>query len=101
HSERPKPQLPLHPIVTAPFSLIRFISHPTLDLNLPFLREWVLRADDWLQQGTQLYFFVHCPQEERSPANARRFYHLLSEHGTPIPPLPWDELHAPSQLKLF
>lgn len=40
-SERRKPKLPLQLSVTAPFSLIRFISHPNSDFNFSFLKEWV------------------------------------------------------------
>jgi uncharacterized protein YecE (DUF72 family) len=58
-------------------------------------------VDHWLQQGTRLYFFVHCPVEERSPANARHFQSLLERRGIPVPALPWNQLDTPTQLKLF
>ncbi|XGV98460.1 MAG: DUF72 domain-containing protein [Leptolyngbya sp. BL-A-14] len=101
HSERKKPKLPLQPSVTAPFSLIRFISHPDRALNQSYLEEWVTRVDQWLQQGTRIYFFVHCPVEERSPANARYFQTLLEQRHVPVPPLPWNSIDTPTQLKLF
>ena len=101
HSERKKPKLPLQPSVTAPFSLIRFISHPDLTLNQRFLEEWVSLVAPWLQQGTRIYFFVHCPVEERSPATARHFQHLLEQHDGLVPPLPWNTINIPTQLNLF
>lgn len=101
HSERKKPRVPLQPIVTAPFTLIRYISHPDLDFNQPYLEEWAARVSQWLQQGTQVYFFVHCPIEERSPTNARHFQHLLQQHSPQAPELPWNTLEQPEQLKLF
>lgn len=101
-SERRKPKLPLQPVVTAPFSLIRFISHPDLEYNQPYLEQWVSHVDTWLRQGTRIYFFVHCPQEERSPANARQFQTLLEHSGAPIPPLPWNAIEQPpAQLSFF
>lgn len=101
-SERRKPNVPLQPIVTAPFSLIRFISHPDLELNQVYLEEWVKVVDRWLKQGTIVYFFVHCPVEERSPKTARHFQHLLQKQNISIPPLPWDSLEqTPTQLDLF
>lgn len=101
-SERRKPQLPLHPSVTAPFSLVRFISHPQPEFNQPFLQEWVGHVTGWLRQGIRIYFFVHCPLEARSPSTARSFQQLLEQEGAPVPPLPWNTLgSSPAQLSLF
>jgi len=99
---RRKPQLPLQPTVTAPFSMVRFISHPQPELNQLFLEEWAVRVDTWLRQGTRIYFFVHCPIDEHSPGTARSFQQMLEQKGTPIPPLPWNALRTPpTQLSLF
>jgi uncharacterized protein YecE (DUF72 family) len=101
-SERRKPQLPVQFSVTAPFSLIRFISHPQLSVNERFLAEWVMQIQQWLQTGVRVYFFVHCPTEERSPGNARYFQQLLEQSSVPVPPLPWNHLHQPpNQLNLW
>ncbi len=101
--ERRKPRLPLQRSVTTSFSLIRYVSHPTLEMNQPFMQAWVQDIKEWLRQGKRIYFFVHCPVEERSPANARHFQALLERAETPIPPLPWNTLRdsTPTQLNLF
>ncbi|PMB18288.1 hypothetical protein CEN40_22575 [Fischerella thermalis CCMEE 5205] len=100
--ERRKPKLPVQFSITAPFSLIRFISHPNLELNQPFMAEWVTQIQQWLQQGKRIYFFVHCPLEERSPNTARHFQKLLEQNGVKVPPLPWDNLDSPpNQLNLW
>jgi uncharacterized protein YecE (DUF72 family) len=99
-SERKKPRVPLQPDVTASFSLIRYISHPTL--NQQYLDEWVKTIDRWLQQGTEIYFFVHCPIEEHSPQNARQFQKLLEQQAVNVPTLPWNLIEQPpSQMSLF
>lgn len=101
-SERKKPNLPLDPVVTAPFTLVRFISHPVEEVNRSYLEEWVGHVTNWLKAGVKVYFFVHCPEEARSPGNARLFQKLLEQGGAPVPPLPWNTLGAPpSQLRLF
>ncbi|MGL5808013.1 MAG: DUF72 domain-containing protein [Xenococcaceae cyanobacterium] len=101
-SERRKPKVPVQFITTTSFSLIRFISHPNLLVNQPFLEEWVIKIKQWLQEGKQIYFFVHCPIEERSPHNARYFQKLLEESNVSIPPLPWNNLDCqPQQLNLW
>ncbi|NJN86459.1 MAG: DUF72 domain-containing protein [Leptolyngbyaceae cyanobacterium SL_7_1] len=100
-SERKKPRLPLQKVMTADFGLIRYISHPDRALNSRFLLEWVEQVAEWLQQGKQLYFFVHCPVEERSPANARYVQQLLEQQGIPMATPVWEIDVAPTQLSLF
>jgi uncharacterized protein YecE (DUF72 family) len=101
-SERRKPKLPVQFSVTAPFTLIRFISHPQLSMNQIFMEEWVRQIQEWLQAGIKIYFFVHCPTEDMSPINARYFQQLLEESGVLVPPLPWNNLQqAPHQLSLW
>lgn len=101
-SERRKPKLPLQPVVTAPFSLVRFISHPDRAFNRQYLEEWGRHVAQWLQQGTHVYFFMHCPAEVHSPGTARMFQEMLEQSGEPVPPLPWNTLATPPrQLSLF
>jgi uncharacterized protein YecE (DUF72 family) len=100
--ERRKPKVPLQPCLTAKFTLIRFISHPQPKYNQAFLQEWAAQVDRWLQQGIEIYFFVHCPVEDHSPFTARSFQQLLELQGANIPRLPWDNLASdPVQLNLF
>ncbi len=100
--DRHKPNLPLQPLITSKFSIVRFISHPELDLNIPFWQEWVTYLQEWLAQGTQIYFFMHCPIEERSPHNVRYFQEMLEKANVSVPALLWDSVAiAPQQLKLF
>mgnify|MGYP000107535199 CR=1 FL=1 len=104
YSERRKPRVPLTTIPTADFTLVRYISHPTLELNDSFMHEWVAQLDLWLRAGQQIYFFVHCPTEAKSPVNARYMQHLLEQLGVPVPELPWNAIAAespPNQLSLF
>jgi uncharacterized protein YecE (DUF72 family) len=89
-SERKKPRVPLQPVVTAPFTLVRYISHPQMRVNQPYFQEWVPRLKQWLRDDTDIYFFAHCPQEEKSPAIAREVYHQLQQAGTNLPEMPWD-----------
>ena len=97
-----KPKVPLQAVVTAPFSLVRFISHPQQGVNQPFLEEWVTLVDQWLRLGQRIYFFVHCPIEKYSPGNARHFQQLLEQHSVPVEPLPWNSIDRfPTQLNLF
>lgn len=101
-SERRKPKVPLHPVVTAQSVLVRYISHPDLNFNDPYLLEWVPRLKSWLETGKTVYLFIHCPDEARSPAIARHFYESLKVIYPEVPSLPWDQVVTPaSQLSLF
>ena len=105
-SERRKPKLPLQPVLTAPFAIVRYIGHPSMTVNQIYFDEWVPRMAAWLQQGTQIYSFFHCPDESCSPAIARHFqYDLARAVGeAALPPMPWSRIEQPpqpSQLTLF
>jgi len=96
-----KPDVPMHPLVSGKIALVRYIGHPTSELNVPLLNEWAERVASWLNEGTEVYFFCHCPDERRSPALCREFQHKLERLAT-VPPLPWDELdHGLQQSTLF
>lgn len=102
HSNRKKPKVPLQPVTTAEFAIVRYISHPQLLRNEAYLNGWAQQINQWLGEGKQIYFFVHCPREEESPAIARYFQQTLENAGAPVPPLPWNTLaQPPDQLALF
>ncbi len=102
HSTRRKPKVPLQPIVTGDTAFVRFISHPDREYNESYLQAWIPQIGDWLHQKKQVYFFVHCPTEERSPDTARYFQSQLEQRGIPVPALPWNNLSfVPTQLSLF
>ncbi len=101
-SERRKPKVPLQPVVTADFCLVRYISHPDLNFNDPYLRQWVPLLQQWLEQGKTVYLFIHCPDEARSPAIARHFYDTLQVAYPALSPIPWNAIPpAAAQLSLF
>ncbi len=101
-SQRKKPRVPLIPTATTDFVLVRYISHPQLEQNYPFLQEWVGHVAQWLREGRTVYFFVHCPEEVHSPTIARYFQEQLEKAGVDVPPLPWSQIAPPpQQLGLF
>ncbi len=101
-STRRKPKVPLQPVVTADYAIVRYISHPRLLRNHDYLAGWVTQVNQWLRQGKQVYFFVHCPKERESPAIAQYFQSQLEAANVPVPPLPWNQLaKPPDQLSLF
>jgi uncharacterized protein YecE (DUF72 family) len=97
-----KPRVPLALSLTAPFSLIRYVSHPVQSANQVWLEGWASQIQTWLGQDPQIYLFVHCPIEARSPINARYLHQIFTKSGislAPLPPNPTADL--PVQLSLF
>ena len=101
-SKRRKPQVPLQPIITGDTGFVRFISHPEKKYNQTYLEQWAIDLNNWLSQGKTIYFFVHCPQEVRSPEIAKYFQSLLTQQECDFPSLPWNMIEPePTQLTLF
>lgn len=99
-SPRKKPQVPLQETITGDTAFVRFISHPDRQYNQTYLEQWVNKLNYWFSQGKTVYFFVHCPQEARSPDTAKYFYSLFNNLDSAI--LPWNNLEPnPTQLNLF
>jgi uncharacterized protein YecE (DUF72 family) len=97
-----KPRVPIDLTLTAPFTLIRYVSHPIRSANQLWLEEWISQIQIWLQQDIQIYLFVHCPIEDRSPINARYLHELLCQSGISLAPLPPRFTdRSPVQLNLF
>jgi uncharacterized protein YecE (DUF72 family) len=91
-----KPDVPLHPLRSSDVALVRYIGHPDPALNAPLLDEWAACVAAWLAEGTQVYFFMHCPDERRSPGLCRDFQARLARLAE-VPPLPWDALERGMQ----
>lgn len=81
-----KPDVPLLPDVTAPFTLVRYIGHPQRPLNAPFFDEWAARLDEWAAKGTELFFVCHCPDDTYAPALCADLRDRLAARGLMEPP---------------
>lgn len=95
-AQEKKPDVPLIPLATRPFVVVRYIGSPILAENMPYFDEWTPRLGTWLEEGRRVYFFAHCPLEELSPTIAREV-HLRVRAGRGdggLPALPWDAITA-------
>jgi uncharacterized protein YecE (DUF72 family) len=89
-----KPNVPVAPERTAPFTFVRYIGHPNLDRNAPYLGEWARRAAGWLAEDADVFFFCHCPDDSLDPWLCRALHHRIAELA-PVGSLPWDDVDAP------
>jgi uncharacterized protein YecE (DUF72 family) len=83
-----KPDLPLQVVLSSDFAFVRYIGHPEMIANQPFLDEWASQLATWHTQGVTVYVFCHCPFEEHSPAICAELYRRISELVS-LPQLPW------------
>jgi uncharacterized protein YecE (DUF72 family) len=82
-----KPNLPIVATPTAPFTFLRYIGHPDMEHNRPYLDEWSAQLSDWLKAGLDAYVFCHCPDESLDPRLCRELHDRISTRA-PVAPLP-------------
>ena len=85
-----KPDVPVVPERTADFVFVRYIGHPNMQVNLPFLTEWGDFVAGQLKDGLNAYVFCHSPENLTAPWLCRKLYQHVSEQ-VEIEPLPGDE----------
>jgi uncharacterized protein YecE (DUF72 family) len=74
-----KPNMPVFPIGLGPSPIIRYVAHPNVEDNLPWLSDWADCFAQWIKLGKKPYFFAHYPGEDLAPLVAKRFHEILSE----------------------
>ncbi len=98
-----KPRFPARHTRTGAFAFVRFVGPPEVTANHAWLEAWAARVADWLAAGDDVFFFLHNPDDTRSPEMARLLHALVSAHYA-VPALPaWDASSAlaPKQASLF
>lgn len=83
-----KPRLPVHAISLGPRPFIRYIGHPDVAANRPFLEPWLDKLALWLGEGREPYFFAHTPNNRQAPHLARLVRELLRARCPGVSPLP-------------
>ena len=93
-----KPDLPVHPAITADFVFLRYIGHPRSEVNAPFLDSWAEKLAQWLERGLAPYVFCHCPNEVHSPAVCRDLYERV-QRLSGLPDLPQSGEAGPGEIE--
>jgi uncharacterized protein YecE (DUF72 family) len=86
-----KPDVPVVPKRTSDFIFVRYIGHPEIEVNNPYLREWEDYFIRQLQEGADVYMFCHSPNNLAAPWLCRKLYAQV-EKEVELPPLPWNEV---------
>jgi len=85
-----KPDVPVVPKRTSDFLFVRFIGHPDLEINRPFLEEWGSYFSAQIKENAEVFLFCHSPDNLIAPYLCREVHQLVA-NKVDIPPLPWDE----------
>ena len=88
-----KPDVPVVPKRTADFIFVRYIGHPEVEVNDPYLKEWGEHIISQLHDDAEVYMFCHSPNNLAAPWLCRKLYaQVQKEVG--LPPLPWNEVDS-------
>ncbi|OOW04350.1 hypothetical protein MF6396_08460 [Pseudomonas sp. MF6396] len=99
HAQSKKPRVPPRPAAFSQSPQVRFIGHPELAANEPFLLPWLAKVAAWIEEGRTPYVFLHTADNRLAAALAQRFHQGLMERLPGLPALP--ELHrAPAAEQL-
>jgi uncharacterized protein YecE (DUF72 family) len=88
-----KPDVPVVPKRTSDFIFVRYIGHPEIEVNEPYLKEWGDYVISQLQDDADVYMFCHSPNNFAAPWLCRRIYSQV-EKNVDLPPLPWNEVDS-------
>ena len=87
-AQRKKPRLPVHVLPGEAAPVIRYVGHPDLLANRPFLAPWVERVACWIEAGKQPCVFIHMPDNGDALALAALWHEMLTERLPWLTPLP-------------
>jgi uncharacterized protein YecE (DUF72 family) len=87
HAQSKKPKVPPRPAALTQFPQVRFIGHPLLEANDPFLVPWVEKVASWIEEGRTPSVFLHTPDNIQAPDLALRFHQQLMARLPGLPEL--------------
>lgn len=88
HAQSKKPNVPPRPAALTLFPQVRFIGHPELEPNDPFLIPWVEKVAGWIEEGRTPYVFLHTSDNRLAAQLALRFHDKLMARLPGLAPLP-------------
>ena len=97
HAQAKKPKVPPRPAALTLFPQVRFIGHPELEANEPFLTPWVEKVALWIEEGRTPYIFLHTSDNRLAPQLAERFHRQLMLRLPGLAALP--ELHSEAEVE--
>ncbi|WP_339079772.1 DUF72 domain-containing protein [Pseudomonas sp. TMP9] len=88
HAQAKKPRLPLRPTAFSQSPQLRFIGHPDVLANDPFMLPWLDKVAGWIEEGRTPYVFLHTADNRLAPQLAQRFHQQLMQRLPGLQALP-------------
>ncbi len=88
-ARRNKPNVPILPELTTDFMFLRYIGHPQIEVNAPFLNEWGKYLALQGSKDLSAFVFCHSPDNKAAPWLCRELHRRVTE-SVELPRLPWD-----------
>jgi len=88
HAQSKKPRVPPRPTAFTQCPQVRFIGHPVLEANEPFLTPWVEKVAGWIEEGRTPYVFLHTADNLLAAKLAQHFHQRLMRRLPGLPALP-------------
>jgi uncharacterized protein YecE (DUF72 family) len=73
-----KPRVPVNVIATGRTPIVRFVGNDVDDDNKRCLLPWVKKVKQWQNEGKNVYFFCHRPDNKDAPWLAQQFIDLYN-----------------------
>jgi uncharacterized protein YecE (DUF72 family) len=88
HAQAKKPRLPTRPTAFSQAPQLRFIGHPELLANDPFMLPWLDKVAAWIEEGRTPYVFLHTADNRLAAPLAQRFHQQLMQRLPGLAALP-------------
>ncbi len=88
HAQAKKPRLPLRPTAFSQAPQLRFIGHPDMLANDPFMLPWLDKVAGWIEEGRTPCVFLHTADNRLAPQLAQRFHQQLMQRLPGLQALP-------------
>ena len=101
-SQQRKPRSPFRTTVHHGVAFVRLVGRDRLELVQPWIDEWCAQIHQWLEQGNDIFFFTHSPNDAFAPQFARKLQQTLRRLRPSFQFCDrWPGEQAPKQLELF
>jgi uncharacterized protein YecE (DUF72 family) len=88
HAQYKKPRVPTRPAAFTQCPQVRFVGHPVVEANEPFLTPWVEKIAVWIEEGRTPYMFLHTADNLLAAKLAIHFHSRLMKRLPGLPALP-------------